>query len=75
MIDPSWVLFVSLWASVQTLAVMYLFTNGRLRAGCALSLANQIPWVLLAILAETYGTFLLSAAMAVLAIRGWRKWS
>jgi len=67
------ILFVSIWASVQTLLGMYLLSNKN-RWGFAVSLFGQIPWVLLATLAETYGTYLLSAAMIYVNIRGWFKW-
>ncbi len=72
--DIPWVWVVSLWASVQTLAVMYLLGNKN-RWGFVVSLFNQVPWIILAFLAETYGTLLLSTAMIFVSIRGWRNWN
>lgn len=68
------IIIISIWASVQALAGMYLLSNKN-RWGFMVSLTNQIPWVILAVLAETYGTFLLSASMVYISIRGWRRWN
>ncbi len=73
MIEPSWMLFFSLWASLQTLVGMYLLSNKN-RWGFMVSLTNQVPWTILTFLTGAYGTLLLSTAMVYLAIRGWRKW-
>ncbi len=72
--DLPWVWILSIWASCQTLVGVYLITNKN-RWGFMVSLTNQVPWVILAFLTGAYGTFILSAAMVILAIRGWRKWS
>ncbi len=68
------ILTISIWASIQALLGMYLLSNKN-RWGFMVSLTNQVPWVILAILAETYGTFLLSAAMVYVTIKGWRNWN
>ncbi len=68
------IIIISIWASVQALIGMYLLSNKN-RLGFMVSLTNQIPWVILALLAHTYGTFLLSAAMVYITIRGWRRWN
>lgn len=68
------IIIISVWASVQALAGMYLLSNKN-RWGFMVSLTNQIPWVILAILAETYGTFILAIAMVYITIRGWRRWN
>lgn len=73
--DLPWLWIVSLWASVQALFGMYLLTNVRTRWGCMVSLTNQVPWIILALLAHTYGTFLLSGVMVFITIRGWRNWN
>ena len=74
MIEPSWMLFFSLWASLQTLVGMYLLSNKN-RWGFMVSLTNQVPWTILTLITGAYGTLILSTAMVFLAIRGWRKWS
>jgi hypothetical protein len=67
------ILVLSLMASAQALTTMWLL-SGRHRIGFLSSLLNQCTWVPLAILAETYGLLILSAAMVVISIRGWRNW-
>ncbi len=68
------ILIIAIWASIQTLTVMYMLSNKN-RWGFMVSLTNQIPWVILALLAHTYGTLLLSTAMVYISIRGWRRWN
>ena len=68
------IIIISIWASVQALAGMYMLSN-RNRWGFMVSLTNQIPWVILTLLAQTYGTLLLSTAMVYISIRGWRRWN
>ena len=71
--DLPWVWILSTAASCQTIFGVYLLSSKN-RWGFMVSIANQGTWVTLAILTGAYGTFILSAAMVVLAIRGWRKW-
>ena len=73
--DLPWIWIVSLWAAIQALIGMYFLTNLKSRWGCLISLTNQVPWVILAFIAGTYGTLLLSAAMVFITIRGWRHWN
>lgn len=70
-----WKLGISLWASIQALVGMYFLTNLKNRWGCLISLTNQVPWVILAFIAGTYGTLVLSTAMVFITIRGWRNWN
>ena len=71
--DLPWVMILSTWASCQTLVGVYLLTSKN-RWGFVVSLLNQPVWVILALMTGAYGTLILSVAMVILAIRGWRKW-
>ena len=71
----TWKLGVSLWASIQALVGMYFLTNLKSRWGCVISLTNQVPWIILAFIADTQGTLVLSAAMIYVTIRGWLRWN
>lgn len=73
--DLTWKLGISLWASIQALVGMYFLTNLKNRWGCLISLTNQVPWVILAFIADTHGTLILSAAMVYITIRGWVTWN
>jgi len=68
------IIFISIWASLQALLGMYMLSNKN-RWGFVVSLTNQIPWIILATLAGTYGTYLLSTAMVWVTVRGWLRWS
>jgi len=71
----TWKLGISLWASIQALVGMYFLTNLKSRWGCVISLTNQVPWIILAFIAGTQGTLVLSAAMIYVTIRGWLNWN
>ncbi len=67
------ILFLSLYTSVLTGIMMWLLGNKK-RAGWAVSMGNQINWVVLAVVTHAYGLLPLTALMTFLAIKGWRNW-
>ena len=67
------ILALSIIAGVITVLVMQLLAH-RNRMGWLLSLANQPIWGLLIYLTEAWGLALISAAMIVTSIHGFRNW-
>ena len=66
-------LAISIIAGINTVLVMQLLAR-RNRMGWLLSLANQPIWGLLIYLTQAWGLALISAAMIVTSIHGFRNW-
>ena len=68
------ILILSLVTACQTLLTMWLLSNKN-RWGWISSLVSQPVWGAFNFLSGGYGGFILTVALTILAIRGWRRWN
>jgi len=64
---------LTFFTSVGTIAFMY-FNGSKKQWSWLISLANQLLWIAVILLTQTYMLFLLNSVMVFLAIRGWINW-